>query len=389
MSRIERRVAVLVVGGAFLRVAQDFVGLAQLLEFFLRRVVARVFVRVIFYGQLAVAFSDFLKRDFAADFKNLVIIAFGHLIPLQKRAQTYGNGGKWQELMAGRVTPHGERTDEIFSVLTVLKNNHATKERNKMKSMFPLTLAAVVSTLFISSAPLRASDTDDRIESSAAKSYTFKTYLKDDSIKIESKDGVVTLTGTVADASHKSMAENTVASLPDVKSVDDQLKINGEQPAEHSDAWITTKVKTALLFHRNVSATGTTVYTKNGVVTLQGEASSMAQKELTTEYAKDIDNVKSVNNEMTIAKTPATPDATVGDKIDDASITAQVKSSLLSHRSTSSLHTTVSTTDGVVTVGGVAKNDAEKSLVTKLATDINGVTSVVNNMTIAVQAAAN
>ena len=276
----------------------------------------------------------------------------------------------------------------MISLLTVSINNNATKKRNKMKSMFPLTLATVVSTLFISSAPLRASDTDDRIESAAAKSYTFKTYLKDDSIKVESKDGVVTLTGTVADASHKSMAENTVASLPDVKSVDDQLKINGEQPAEHSDAWITTKVKTALLFHRSVSATGTTVYTKNGVVTLQGEASSMAQKELTTEYARDIDNVKSVNNEMTVAKAPATPDASVGDKIDDASITAQVKSSLLSHHSTSSLHTTVSTTNGIVTVGGVAKNDAEKSLVTKLATDINGVTSVVNNMIVTVQAAA-
>ena len=101
------------------------------------------------------------------------------------------------------------------------------------------------------------------------------------------------------------MAEDTVASLPGVTSVDDQLKINGEQPAEHSDAWITTKVKTALLFHRNVSATGTTVYTKDGVVTLQGVADSLAQKELTTEYAKDIDNVKSVNNEMTVAKTPA------------------------------------------------------------------------------------
>ena len=61
---------------------------------------------------------------------------------------------------------------------------------------------------------------------------------------------------------------------------------------------------------------------------------------------------------------------------------------LLSHRSTSAAHT-VSTTDGVVTVGGIAKNDAEKSLVTKLATDINGVTSVINKMTIAVQAAEN
>ena len=256
-----------------------------------------------------------------------------------------------------------------------------------MKSVFPLTLAAVVSTMLISSPSLRAASTDDRIESSAAKSYTFKTYLKDDSITTESKDGVVTLTGTVAEASHKSLAENTVANLPGVKSVDNQLQIKGEQPAEHSDAWITTKVKTALLFHRNVSGTGTTVYTKDGVVTLQGVAASQAEKELATEYAKDIDNVKSVNNEMTIAKTPATPKETTGDKIDDASITAQVKSSLLSHHSTSALHTSVSTMDGVVTVTGIAKNEAEKSLVTKLATDINGVTSVVNNMTIAAVAA--
>jgi hyperosmotically inducible periplasmic protein len=256
-----------------------------------------------------------------------------------------------------------------------------------MKSILPLTLAAAVSTLLISSSPVRASDTDNRIESAAAKSYTFKTYLKDDSIKTESKDGVVTLAGTVTKASDKSLAEDTVASLPGVKSVDNQLVVSGEQPAEHSDAWITTKVKSALLFHRNVSATGTTVYTKDGVVTLQGEASTMAQKELTTEYAKDIDNVKEVKNNMTVAKTPAVPSEPTSDKIDDASITAQVKSSLLSHHSTSALRTTVSTTDGVVTVGGIAKNDAEKTLVTKLTTDINGVTSVVNNMTIAVPVA--
>src|SRR5580704_5175508 len=160
-----------------------------------------------------------------------------------------------------------------------------------MKSIFPLTLAAVVSTILITSSPLRAAGTDSRIESSAAKSYVFKTYLKDDSIKTDSKDGIVTLTGTVAEASHKSMAEDTVASLPGVKSVDNQLVVSGEQPVEHSDTWIKMKVQTALLFHRNVSVTGTTVYVKDGIVTLQGEAGSMAQKELTTEYTKDVDNV--------------------------------------------------------------------------------------------------
>jgi hyperosmotically inducible periplasmic protein len=257
-----------------------------------------------------------------------------------------------------------------------------------MKTTSILALLAASSALFVTSPTLRASDTDSRIESSAGKSYVFKTYLRYDSITTESRNGAVTLTGTVAEASHKSLAQDTVAGLPGVKSVDNQLLVKGEQPAEHSDTWIGLKVKTALLFHRNVSA-GTTVSVTNGIVTLSGQASSAAEKELTTEYARDVDNVKSVENEMTIASTPAVSSETIGEKIDDASITAQVKSSLLSHHSTSAIRTTVKTTDGIVTLSGIAKNAAEKSLVTKLVTDINGVNSVVNNMTIAVPVVAN
>jgi hyperosmotically inducible periplasmic protein len=256
-----------------------------------------------------------------------------------------------------------------------------------MKNIPTLAVSVATIALFITGPPLRASDTDDRIEASAKKSYVFKTHLKNDSIKAESKNGVVTLTGTVAESSHKSLAQDTVESLPGVVSVDNQLKVKGESPAEHSDGWLSTKVKTTLLFHRNVSASGTDVFVKDGVVSLRGEASSLAQKELTTEYAKDVEGVKEVKNEMTIAKSPAKPVETIGEKIDDASITAQVKSSLMSHRSTSALKTRVETRDGVVTVSGSARNAAEKSLVTKLVADICGVTSVVNNMTIEVASA--
>ena len=131
-----------------------------------------------------------------------------------------------------------------------------------------------------------------------------------------------------------------------------------------------------------MSATKTDVNVTDGIVSLSGKASSIAQKELTTEYAKDVEGVKDVKNQMTVTKNPAKPDETVSEKIDDASVTAQVKASLLSHRSTSALKTNVETTDGVVTLSGVARNAAEKSLVTKLTTDVNGVSSVVNNMTI-------
>ena len=183
-------------------------------------------------------------------------------------------------------------------------------------------------------------------------------------------------------ASCAALITRGVSRLPGVKSVDNQLVVKGEAPAKHSDAWVGMKVKTALLFHRNVTATKTDVNVKDGIVSLSGEASSLAQRELTTEYAQDVEGVKVVKNEMTIAKTPAKPGKTLGEKIDDASITAQVKMALLSHRSTSALKTKVETTDGVVTLSGIAKNDAEKSLVTKLVTDINGVSNVINNMTV-------
>jgi osmotically-inducible protein OsmY len=192
-------------------------------------------------------------------------------------------------------------------------------------------------------------------------------------------NGVVTLTGTVSEELHKSLAQETLAGLPGVKSVDNRLEVKGQRPVENSDAWLTAKVKTMLLFHRNVSAV-TEVNTKDGIVTLQGEATSQAQKDLTTEYAKDVEGIKDVKNEMTIAKTSKKTQA-VGGNIDDASITALVKMTLLYHRSTSALNTSVTTNKGVVTLSGKASNAAEKDLTTKFAKDVNGVKSVKNRMT--------
>jgi hyperosmotically inducible periplasmic protein len=249
------------------------------------------------------------------------------------------------------------------------------------KVMYPLALAVAGAVLAVTSAPLRASETDDRIETSFKKTHVYKTYLKDEKINISSRDGAVTLSGTVWNDTHKPMAQDVAEALPGVKSVDNQIAVKGG-PTENSDTWISMKVKTALLYHRNVSGTKTEVYVKDGVVTLKGEAANQAQKDLSAEYAQDIVGVKSVQNEMTVAKAPP-PAQTMGEKIDDASITAQVKATLLTHRSTGVLRTKVETNDGVVTLAGQARNAAEKDLATKVVADVHGVKSVVNNMTIA------
>ena len=258
-----------------------------------------------------------------------------------------------------------------------------------MKKSLTFILMASLVSLFLITVSVFATETDNRIESSAKDTYVFKTYLKGDDIKFESKEGAVTLTGTVSGDSHKSLARETVSNLPGVKSVDNKLEIKGESPAELSDAWILTKVKTTLLFHRSVSGFATNVDVKDGVVALKGEATSKAQKDLATEYAKDVEGVKAVNNVMTVVVAPVksagkTTDEKMDDvveSIDDASITALVKTTLLYHRSTSGLNTTVETKDGVVTLTGKAKNKAEKDLAAKLASDVHGVKSVDNLMT--------
>jgi osmotically-inducible protein OsmY len=224
-----------------------------------------------------------------------------------------------------------------------------------------------------------SSDIDSKIENAAKASYNYCTDL-DGKVSVKANDGIVTLTGVVADNSMKSIAEDTVSDLPGVVRVNNQITLDPSLK-EHSDTWIALKLHTQLLVRANVSNANTKVDVTNGVVTLTGTADNQAQKDLTGLYAKEIDWVKSVDNKIVVNEKPSTGE-TIGEHIDDASITSQVKYALLTHRSTSAIKTKISTTDGAVVITGEASNDAEKSLVGKLATSVRGVKSVDNNMTV-------
>jgi osmotically-inducible protein OsmY len=220
---------------------------------------------------------------------------------------------------------------------------------------------------------------DRKIESAAKASYNYRTVL-DDKVDVKAREGVVTLTGTVTDPDHFELAENTVRDLPGVLQVDNQIQVVPPAP-EHSDGWIATKVRTKLLLKGNVSAVDTKVTVKDGVVTLTGTVTDPAQKELTSAYVQEVEGVKSVDNRLIVPQPPADP-RTLSDRMDDASITAQVKYALLKHKSTSALKTNVTTKNGDVAIRGEAASAAEKDLVTHLAQGVRGVKSVSNTMTV-------
>lgn len=145
------------------------------------------------------------------------------------------------------------------------------------------------------------------------------------------------------------------------------------------DTVITTQVKIALMKDSSTATFGTDVTTTNGIVVLKGTVQTNAEKDMTTRVAAGVQGVKGVQNKMKVTNEQTT---TIGEKIEDAAITTKVKMALAVHDSTGALRTSVTTTDSIVTVGGKAKNEAERELVTKVVEDIEGVKKVINTMTI-------
>jgi len=262
-----------------------------------------------------------------------------------------------------------------------------------------LYAAALLSAPF---AVLADSTTDHQIERDAIKNMPSNI---SDKVSVSVQDGFATVTGTVYNDSQRSVAISAIKQVPQVKGVVDQIKVDngrgadltaqaGEPADHHSDKWIAFKVKSELVLHKNVSATHTDVNVVDGVVILSGTARNEAQRELTAQYAKTVEGVRDVKNEIQIRDDDApvattTPPRstfagdsgnTTGDKIDDSTITTKVKYQLATHKSTSALKTTVHTQDGVVFISGNADNPAEKDLVTQLATGVSGVANVHNDM---------
>jgi hyperosmotically inducible periplasmic protein len=290
-----------------------------------------------------------------------------------------------------------------------------------------LSLLALA-TAVVLPAGLFANDVDDRIEKNFKDSYTYRTQLKDVDVSADAENGVVTLKGDVETTEQKALAEDTMRGIAGVTTVRNEIKVKSE-PKESSDEWIALKVRSSLLYHRNVSLLDSDVSVANGNVTLTGTAETAAEKSLAGEYAADIKGVKNVDNKImvvanadkeraewkadkahadmknekehlkadkdrAVAKADAKYDDArrdmnrdvnrrdMGDKIDDASITAQVKGSLAISRSASAIRTEVTTREGVVTLRGEAKNSAEKELAGKIAKDIRGVRDVNNEITV-------
>lgn len=129
-------------------------------------------------------------------------------------------------------------------------------------------------------------------------------------IAVETNNGVVTLSGTAPSTAAKSAAEELARMVPEVKGVDNRIDesrpvdemADGSEAATTragasvDDAWITTKVKSALLADPQIQGLKIDVDTEQGVVSLSGEIESVAEQKQAVEVAAGIEGVKAVDD---------------------------------------------------------------------------------------------
>ena len=142
-----------------------------------------------------------------------------------------------------------------------------------------------------------------------------------------------------------------------------------------SDTAITTKVKAKLMGEDTLKKSKISVTTTNGVVTLNGSASSVEAMSTAEYAAKTVDGVKSVDNNLKTAMSSETV-ARTKRAVSDSWITTKVKSEILADSVSKGFHVKVKTTHGVVVLKGALANQDAIEHVKDIAEKVDGVKSV-------------
>lgn len=151
-----------------------------------------------------------------------------------------------------------------------------------------------------------------------------------------------------------------------------------------TDARQETQILTTYALSPYLRANDITVTVHNGKAILTGKVDEDVNKDLAKQIALGVSGIKEVDNQIVVQAdyiAPArTADRGYGEMVDDATITATVKSKLLWSKHTNGLATDVDTKAGKVTLQGIADSAAAKDLAGRLAMNTRGVVTVNNQL---------
>ena len=156
------------------------------------------------------------------------------------------------------------------------------------------------------------------------------------------------------------------------------------------DAATTTKVKTALLLSKHVSAFDTAVGTARGEVTLTGEVPTEDIKRLAAAIAQDTSGVKAVHNNLTVNPGVAgNPEvASIGDRVADLEIKTLVIDQLAQAPELKDERITVQVNKRSVSLDGTVSSPAQRRAADRIVLLVPGVQHLTSNLVVTTAAGA-
>ncbi|WP_296494821.1 BON domain-containing protein [Rhodoferax sp.] len=147
---------------------------------------------------------------------------------------------------------------------------------------------------------------------------------------------------------------------------------------EVDDSLLTTRVKAALLDNIDIKSLDLKVETRKGEVMLSGFVDNQSQVDQALSITRTVPGVVTANNSISLKGEPTT----IGTKIDDGIITAQVKAALMADDGIKSADIAAVTRDGVVQLSGFVNNQLQIDRALILAGSVKGVSRVSNEMSL-------
>jgi osmotically-inducible protein OsmY len=212
-------------------------------------------------------------------------------------------------------------------------------------------------------------------------------------IGVETKGGVVTLTGQAPSEVDRELAGDVAKDTTGVKQVDNQIRVEpGLKPSDASlrenarvtDLEIHANLRERLAASEFLSGNEINVSVKDRVVTLAGRTQTPQQKAGVEQLARSIPNVANVVNQLTVTNPGAAQSETSERESKDKELANQVLFALFNERdSFTNLGTIkVESRNGAVTLSGAVYSRAERALAERVARGVKGVSSVSNRLTV-------
>lgn len=186
---------------------------------------------------------------------------------------------------------------------------------NYRKSLFCFVIAAAHLNLLSSCAPIAAMSSTVTVGRSAAEERRIGEIIDDTVInnKIRAKfakedfkgifakvsassiEGRVLLTGTVDTMDHSARASELVWQISGVKEVMNEIEVDEiSLSTKTKDTWIATRVRSKLLFNKEIKSVNYSVEVNNGIVFLTGIAQTQEELDLAEDIASRVGGVTKV-----------------------------------------------------------------------------------------------